>query len=166
MDSQSPGTGSGCTVNSLGGNVCIRIPTDSSDPKSITTHVSVHMPTDFSSPPVASSPLVHSPVRNGNRFSKNSSSKRKSAKSAKCKGVSPKSRNSKTVGMAALDSNFRAKGFSKKVRELLAASWRKGTKRDYCSKFTKFSSWCSERQKDPYSATLNDCAEFFDRSFS
>ena len=89
MDSQSPGTGSGCTVNSLGGNVCIRIPTDSSDPKSITTHVSVHMPTDFSSPPVASSPLVHSPVRNGNRFSKNSSSKRKSAKSAKCKGVSP-----------------------------------------------------------------------------
>ena len=62
--------------------------------------------------------------------------------------------------MAAINKLFRAKGFSKRVRKLLSASWRSGTQRDYAAKFRKFSSWCSEREIDKYSASLNDCAEF------
>jgi hypothetical protein len=71
-----------------------------------------------------------------------------------------KSGSVQTDCMAAINREFRAKGFSKKVRKLLTASWRSGTQKDYASKFKRFSSWCSAKQIDTYSASLTDCAEF------
>ncbi|CAC5376712.1 unnamed protein product [Mytilus coruscus] len=62
--------------------------------------------------------------------------------------------------MAAINRNFRDKGFSRDTRKLLRASWRSGTKQDYTSKFKTFNCWCSERKKDPYTANLADCADF------
>lgn len=35
-----------------------------------------------------------------------------------------------------------------------------GTQRDYACKFKKFDCWCREREKDPYTANLVDCAKF------
>ena len=32
--------------------------------------------------------------------------------------------------------------------------------RDYAAKFNKFSGWCSEREINPYTATVTQCAEF------
>lgn len=62
--------------------------------------------------------------------------------------------------MASINRNFKNKGFSKETRKLLSASWRKGTQTDYNCKFRKFSSWCDKWNKDPYSVSLVDCAEF------
>jgi hypothetical protein len=62
--------------------------------------------------------------------------------------------------LVALNRNFKTKGFSKGVRKLLTASWRIGTQKDYGCKFRKFRSWCSTRNKDPFTASLIDCAEF------
>ena len=62
--------------------------------------------------------------------------------------------------MVAIDQQFKKKGFSKQTRKLLTASWRKGTQKDYASKFNKFNSWCSSREIDPYSATLTQVADF------
>ena len=50
--------------------------------------------------------------------------------------------------------------FSEQTRKLLCASWRKGTQKDYVSKFKKFSSWCDSREIDPYTANLTQVAEF------
>ncbi|CAC5387458.1 unnamed protein product [Mytilus coruscus] len=62
--------------------------------------------------------------------------------------------------MASFDRRFKTEGFSQSAKTLLSASWRDGTKKDYSSKFEKFNSWCGERQIDPYSANLNQGADF------
>ena len=49
--------------------------------------------------------------------------------------------------------------FQKKTRKLLASSWRKGTKKDYNSKFKQFSCWCAEQNVEPFHASLNECAD-------
>jgi hypothetical protein len=46
------------------------------------------------------------------------------------------------------------------ARKLLSASWRKGTQKDYCSKFKQFNSWCCSRQIDPNSISLSQIADF------
>ena len=68
--------------------------------------------------------------------------------------------------MALIDKHFKEKGFSKQTRNLLQASWRKGTQKDYSCKFRKFNSWCSRREVDPYNASLTDAAEFLTELFS
>ena len=158
--SKSGGSSSRRTVNSMGGNVRLCISSHRTNSEGSGTHVTVQLPDDSDSSFMATSSLVHKVASTSDRHSKKSSAKRRSSKSAKHKDISPKSRNSETIGMAALNSNLKSAGFSKKVRKLLAASWRKGTKKDYCCKFRKFNSWCVERHKDPYSASLTDCAEF------
>ena len=35
-----------------------------------------------------------------------------------------------------------------------------GTQKDYSAKFRKLSSWCSEREIDPHSASKAQCADF------
>ena len=62
--------------------------------------------------------------------------------------------------MAPINKSFKNKGFSSKTRKLMAASRRKGTQKDYPAKCCKFSSWCSEKETDPHTATLAQCADF------
>ncbi len=62
--------------------------------------------------------------------------------------------------MATIDRHFQTKGFSKDTRTFLSASWRSGTQKDYSAKFRKFSGWCSSKQIDPYTASLNQVADF------
>jgi hypothetical protein len=78
----------------------------------------------------------------------------------KLTNISSSSGSVQTECMAAINRQFRTKGFSKKVRKLLTASWRSGTQKDYASKFNRFSRWCSSKQIDTFSASLTDCAEF------
>ncbi|CAC5387703.1 unnamed protein product [Mytilus coruscus] len=85
---------------------------------------------------------------------------KKSSTSTKNTNLSSKPRSVQVNSMAAINRNFRDKGFSRDTRKLLRASWRSGTKQDYTSKFKKFNCWCSERKKDPYTANLADCADF------
>ena len=68
--------------------------------------------------------------------------------------------------MASINRSFQAKGFSKQARSLLSASWRKGTQRDYSSKFKKYCSWCCTRKINPNSATLNQVADFLSDLFN
>ncbi|CAC5392070.1 unnamed protein product [Mytilus coruscus] len=58
--------------------------------------------------------------------------------------------------------NFKAGGFWESARNLLNASWRKGTQQDYIAKFEKYSSWCTGKQIDPYSAILSQIAFLFE----
>ncbi|CAC5411063.1 unnamed protein product [Mytilus coruscus] len=80
--------------------------------------------------------------------------------SAQNPNLPSKSSNVEFSCMAPLDRNFKAEGFSESARNLLNASWRKGTRKDYITKFEKYNSWCGEKQIDPYTATLNQVADF------
>ncbi|CAC5398485.1 unnamed protein product [Mytilus coruscus] len=67
--------------------------------------------------------------------------------------------------MASIKERFTTEGFSKGARELLSASWRKGTKKDYCSKFKKFNTWCCTRKVDPHKISLSQIADFLSYLF-
>ena len=88
----------------------------------------------------------------------------KAAKSTKNKQLSSKSTSIQFDCLASINRSFQAKGFSQQARSLLSASWRKGTQRDYGSKFKKYCSWCCTRKINPNSATLNQVVDFFVRS--
>jgi hypothetical protein len=62
--------------------------------------------------------------------------------------------------MASINKRYESEGFSGEARKLLSASWRKGTQKDYCSKFKQFNSWCCSRQIDPNSISLSQMADF------
>ncbi|CAC5371868.1 unnamed protein product [Mytilus coruscus] len=62
--------------------------------------------------------------------------------------------------LASINRSFQAEGFSKEARNLLSASWRKGTQKDYSAKFKKYCSWCSTREINLHNATLNQVADF------
>ena len=61
-------------------------------------------------------------------------------------------------------AHFRAKlakeGFSQKVSDILLASWRKKTASQYESAWKAWSGWCSEREINPFSTTLENIFEF------
>ena len=71
-----------------------------------------------------------------------------------------KSRNVQSDCMEFIGKQLKTKGFSKQSRELLSASWRSGTQKDYKAKFRQFNSWCDQRKIDPYQASLKDCANY------
>ena len=61
-------------------------------------------------------------------------------------------------------AHFRAKlakeGFSQKVSDILLSSWRKKTASQYESAWKAWSGWCSEREINPFSTTLENILEF------
>ena len=88
------------------------------------------------------------------------SSNTQSFDSVQNENLSPKSRNSKFDNLASFDKRFKTEGFSEPARKFLSASWREDTKRDYSAKLEKYNSWCRGQQIDPYSANLNQIADF------
>ena len=52
------------------------------------------------------------------------------------------------------------KGFSQKVSDILLSSWRKKTASQYESPWKAWNSWCSEREINPFSTTLENILEF------
>ena len=61
-------------------------------------------------------------------------------------------------------AHFRAKltkeRFSQKVSDILLSSWRKKTASQYESTWKAWSGWCSEREINPFSTTLENILEF------
>ena len=61
-------------------------------------------------------------------------------------------------------THFRAKlikeEFSQKVSDILLSSWRKKTASQYESAWKAWSGWCSEREFNPFSTTLENILEF------
>ncbi|CAC5417773.1 unnamed protein product [Mytilus coruscus] len=134
--------------------------------KGIKTHESVQLSTNSDSSNVAKKTLVHrasskiicKPNKTANRA--------KSTVSTKHNHLPSKSRSVQADSLAALHNNFRNKGFSRETRKLLRASWRSGTQQYYACKFKRFNSWCSEREQDPYAATLAECADFLSQLYT
>ena len=109
---------------------------------------------------MASETLVSGNATDANCMSNQVTSSTEFIKPGKNKNISSKPSNSKSDCLASFNRCFETEGFSKSARNLLTASWRKGTQKDYTSKFAKYNSWCSEKQIDPYSASLSQVADF------
>ena len=165
MDSQSKSLGDRCSVCFMAEHGCICFPSNCIDSESITAYEEVPLPVDSDSSPVAEETLVHGSASDVGSNSDEASIDRGSFVSTQNKHCSSKSSSFQSDCMAAINRSFQSKGFSSKARKLMAASWRVGTQKDYSAKFSKFSSWCSEREIDPYSATIAQCADFLSYLF-
>ena len=55
---------------------------------------------------------------------------------------------------------YQNRGFSEEVSKILQASWRQKTSCQYESAWKAWSSWCDQRQVDPFSTSLNVILEF------
>lgn len=153
-------------VNLVGEHVCLCISPNLSHSQSSSAYEAISVPGDPDSSTVAQETLVHRPSSTSSGLSKKTSNSVKSITSAKKQDKSPKSRGVQLDCLASLNRNFKEKGFSKQARQLLTASWRKGTQKDYTSKFKKFCSWCHTRQIDPHSASLIQVADFLSGLFN
>lgn len=160
LDSQSAGTDNRCIVNFLGKHGGICFSPNLFDSQSNTTYEKVSLPNTTNSSSVAEEKLVYESSSNVSGMSNATTSATQSIVSAQNNNLSSESGSVQSCCMAAVDRSFQNKGFSKDTKKLMAASWRAGTRKDYQVKFHKFHSWCSQREINPYSATLNDCIEF------
>ena len=128
--------------------------------KSATTHVSIQVPDDSNSSSLAKKTLVHKNYGTTDSMSNNVTSNSGSAIPAKVPDQSSESRAFQTDGLVSLNRQFEKRGSSEQTRKLFCSSWRKGTQKDYVSKFKTFSGWCDSREIDPYTANLTQVAEF------
>lgn len=162
LESGSSSNSSGCPVNKLGRNVCIRISSPVTDSQGVTTCSKISVHNNSNSATLGEANLVPSDTghvdRNSNSITQDGESINTGGGEVEDDSSQPRSVQNDC--MANIDSKFKEKGFSKNTRKLLSASWRSGTQKDYKSKFRQFSSWCSERNIDPYQASLENCANF------
>ena len=91
--------------------------------------------------------------------------------SSKTTGSSETSRNQKNTPpvsskklqagcMAHFRESLKKKGFSQKVSDILLSSWRRKTASQYESAWKAWNSWCSKREIDLFSTTLENILEF------
>ncbi|XP_045161875.2 uncharacterized protein LOC123526694 [Mercenaria mercenaria] len=160
MVSTSPSFSTGCPVSCMAEHVCICISPSSVNSEGSESHAAVPVQVDSHSPKLAEAALVSSSAKNVDSKTNQITSNSESVDTRQRESNASKSRDIAVGCMATIDRAFRTRGFSENTRKLLAASWRKGTQKDYNCKFRKFNSWCSEQEIDPYTASLTDCAHF------
>lgn len=160
MDSSFQCVSLGCFDNFVGENVCVCFSPDLSHSEDIAIYEAVTVSNNSDCTAVAKEVLVYRNAAVTDSMPNKTSSNTQSFDSVQNENLSPKSRNSKFDSLASFYKRFKTEGFSEPARKLLSASWREGTKRDYSAKFEQYNSWCSGQQIDPYSANLNQIADF------
>ena len=160
MDSIPTCICAGCPIGCMGEHVCICIPSDSTYSQSTLSHETVPVYCNTDSTLLASSAVVSNISQSADSKACQTSMQSGSSVSESGGGVTSRTRDVELDGMDVVDRHLSTKGFSSKTRQLLSASWRKGTKRDYNCKFRQFGSWCDSQKVDPLSPSLVDCAHF------
>ena len=165
MDNSSSSFCYRCNGNFMAEHVCVCFPSCRNDFQGVAAYETVLLQDNSDSTTLAETVLVSYNAENVDRLSSETASLEESIVPGEGSDFTPRSPVSKSDGMAAVDRHFSTKGFSERTRKLLASSWRKGTKKDYNSKFKQFNSWCVERNVDPFQASLNECADFLTSLF-
>lgn len=165
MASQSVGISNRRTINCLGEHGSICFSPNLSPAESSSTHEEISVPVNSRSASMAKEKLVHQSASNVDCLSEETTSQTRSVSSTQNKNLSPRSEGFQLSCMASVNRSIQNKGFSDDTRELMVASWRSGTRKDYAIKFKKFSGWCGRREIDPHAATLTNCADFLTSLF-
>ena len=81
-------------------------------------------------------------------------------------GIPDASRNSIIDRLAYLRESYTSKGFSSEASDLMLSSWRPKTNSNYGSSFTRWASWCKQRDQDPLSGPVSDIVNFLAELFN
>ena len=165
MGSSSSGVCGGCPVFCMAEHVCLCVSTDTACSSGFESHETVQLYSNSDSPKLAETALVSTSIADVSCQTSETTFGARSPVSSKGQNSAPKPGDTKSDCMANINKRLEAEGFSEKSRTLLTASWRKGTQKDYKSKFRLFCHWCSEQQIDPYAASLKDCVNFLTYKF-
>jgi len=160
LDTVQQGFCNRCSINFMGKHVCICVSSDLPHSESPEPYVATPLRNHSNCTSMATSPLVHTTASVTDSMSNSVTSSIRFASSTKDSNLSPKTRTVQINSMEAIDRQFQKKGFSEQSRQLLRASWRSGTQKDYNAKFRKFNSWCSSRQINPIDASLVQVSDF------
>ena len=76
------------------------------------------------------------------------------------------SRNSTIDHLAYLRESYTSKGFSSEASDLMLSSWRPKTNSNYGSSFTRWASWCKQRDRNPLSGPVSDIVNFLAELFN
>ena len=80
-------------------------------------------------------------------------------------GLHNEPRGTAVSGMAHIRESFETRGISSEASALLLASWRPKTQSNYDSLFSKWSRWCSQRNRNPIEGPVEDVANFLAELF-
>ena len=75
-------------------------------------------------------------------------------------GIFDAARSATTSRLAYLRQSYSSRGLSPQASDLMLASWRDKTNSNYGSSFSKWSSWCQQRGRDPLSGPIEDVVNF------
>ena len=155
-----------CSYSVMGEHVRVRVPPNLSDTKSTSVHEEIPLSDNSNSSQLAKETLVSNNARNVDCGTNTAPNHNRSIDTTQIRDLSPRPPNFQIDSMVAINRRFEKRGFSEEAQSLLTASWRKGTQRDYTTKFKKFDSWCRTRQINPYEATLAQTIEFLTDLFA
>lgn len=154
------GTLSGCLINELGQDSCLRVssvPHNSSDSQQDSL-IPVQDSTDRSI--LASGLLVSRTSTVTGSDSHFSAVSSKSVKSTKRKNLPSKSSNACSSRLDFIKQSVRDQEFSQKIADHVSKARRPSTRKVYDSKWDVFTSWCRRRKISPVSASPSNIADF------
>ena len=149
----------GCSLNPMGEHVCLCLPPPPPPPRlldseSFEPYVAIPLSNYINCSPVAPETLVSEPASIACSMPNTITFDSGSTETTKVSDRTSQSRPVQIDGMDVIDRQMQEKGFSENSRKFFRAASRKGTRKDYNSKFRVFHSWCCSRKVDPYAATL------------
>ena len=120
--------------------------------------------------PLGDSSLVSAPTTTPDIRPYPSTSGAKSSSVSSLKGATSTAQKTSASSSTYLREAFKARGFQAKTCELLCASWREGTQKQYDVYIKKWQQFCAERQADPLHSTVEVILDFltdlYDKGFS
>ena len=170
LESRSSRIGDGRILTKLEKSAGVCVSTIHNDPKGVEEGVTRQCPPDSDNAKLANTRVVASSVKHGCKKSNSSSSRRRTTHSSTRRDKAPTKDEFILGRLGSVRRCYRNHGISKRSTDIMFASWRKRTNKQYESAWSKWLSWCTKRKIDPISTSVNNIIKFltvqFDKGLS
>ena len=156
-----------CVFSKLVGNVPICISTIQPNRKNSSQSIMLSQQHDHCYTSLALSNMVPPSPKDVNKETATSTSNQLPIKKSR-RGNAPTNSKQNTTfsSMDGIRGRNETKGISEQANNLISKSRREGTRRNYNSAWTKFSSWCNHKQVDPFHCSLDTILNYLANLFS
>ena len=158
-------TGSRCSINFMGGNSSVRIPSNIAHQQSCTEDKRGGMHDPLDSSIMAQAALVSKSPPPNNSRSNHPTSGSESPTHDRLEGTVPRHRVATSNCVDLIKQRFEKEGLSAKSADLAARGRRRSTIKIYNSRARPFIKWCKVLQEDPSTASLSVVADFLTSRF-
>ena len=159
--------GNKCVLPELVKNVPLRIPAVQSDRENLSQNIILSKQHDHCYTSLAFTDMVPSPFKNVNKKSTTSTSNQSPVnKPERGKSSTNSEPNTAPCSVACIRKGTESTGISEQATNLISKSRREGTRRNYRSAWTKFSSWCTQKQANPFHCSLDTILNYLAHLFS